>query len=224
MLWYETDVHGSFNIFSYAKTVVWLPSLSCAMVQKLTSEGLETFSSCLLYTCETAYYNMVAAVKREHHLLGQCSLSASEQHRPRDHSFRPEAGPAANLPASESGAKQPATVWVISSQVWVCKCLTLANVVQHHRLSWRNRPAQFVFSNPADIFIQTQMCVFFIPFECRPKGNNCIKRILWSLAQLYTLTYVLPAAFSVTPVTTTTYYVPVYRRFAVFLCVPPHKT
>ena len=37
---------------------------------------IRTFSSCLLYTCETAYYSMVAAVKREHHLPGQCSLSA----------------------------------------------------------------------------------------------------------------------------------------------------
>ena len=27
------------------------------MALKLTSKGLETFSSCLLYTCEPAYYN-----------------------------------------------------------------------------------------------------------------------------------------------------------------------
>ena len=46
----------SFDIFSY-ETVVWLPSSSCAMVLKLTSKGLETFSSCLLHTCETAWYN-----------------------------------------------------------------------------------------------------------------------------------------------------------------------
>ena len=46
----------SFDMFSY-ETVVWLSSLSCAMALKLTSKGLETFSSCLLYTCESAYYN-----------------------------------------------------------------------------------------------------------------------------------------------------------------------
>ena len=44
----------SFDMFSY-ETVVRLPSLS--MTLKLTSKGLETFSSCLLYTCETVYYN-----------------------------------------------------------------------------------------------------------------------------------------------------------------------
>ena len=61
-------------------------------------------------------------------------------------------------------------------------------------------------------------------WECRLKGNNCIKRILWSLAQLYTLVYVLRAAFLLLwPVTTTTYCAPVYRRFAVFLCVPPRN-
>ena len=44
----------SFYTFSY-ETVVWLPSLPCATALKLTSEGLETFSSCLLYTCETEH-------------------------------------------------------------------------------------------------------------------------------------------------------------------------
>ena len=190
MLWYETDVHGSFNIFSY-ETVVWLPSLSwVSVVQKLTSEGLETFSSCLMYTCETAYYNMVAAVKREHHLLGQCSLSAlwtAQTQRPFLSTRGWAGGESSRQWISSKATRCDCLSRVISSQVWVCKCLTLASVVQLHRLSWRNRPAQFVFSNPADIFIQTQMCVLFIPFECRPKGNNCIKRILWSLAQLYTL-------------------------------------
>ena len=32
-------------------------------------------------------------------------------------------------------------------------------------------------------------------WECRLKGNNCINRILWSLAQLYTLVYMLRTAF-----------------------------
>ena len=42
-----------------------------------------------------------------------------------------------------------------SSQVWVCKHLTLAKVVQHLRLSRRNRPAQFFCSNLAELFVQT---------------------------------------------------------------------
>ena len=140
----------SFDIFSY-ETVVWLPSLSCAMALKLTSKGLETFSSCLLYTCETAYYKMMAAVKREHHLPGQCSISAhwTAQNRRPFLSTRGWAGESSRQWISSKAAFDCS----ISSQVWVCKRLTLASVVQHHRLSWRNHPAQFFCSNFAEPFI-----------------------------------------------------------------------
>ena len=56
--------------------------------------------------------------------------------------------------------------------------------------------------SPCTIFLQqpcrtcrANRCVALIPCECKPKGNNCITRILWSLAQLYTLMYVLQTAF-----------------------------
>ena len=42
------------------------------MARKLTSTGLETFSSCLLYTCETAYYNS------DHHR--DCCFHCSPRH------------------------------------------------------------------------------------------------------------------------------------------------
>ena len=42
---------------------------------------------------------------------------------------------------------------------------------------------------------RTNRCVALVPCECKPKGNNCIQRILCSLAQLYTLIYVLRTAF-----------------------------
>ena len=35
------------------------------MALKLTSKGLETFSSCLLYTSETAYYNTLPVIRRK---------------------------------------------------------------------------------------------------------------------------------------------------------------
>ena len=89
-----------------------------------------TFSSCLLYTCETAYYNMVAAVKREHHLPGQCS--------PFDQRLGRRIFPPVNLGQSNFDCSS-------SLRVWVCKRLTLASVLQHLRLSRRNRPARFFF-------------------------------------------------------------------------------
>ena len=111
---------SNFGMFS-CETVVWLPSLSCAMAQKLTSKGLDTLSSCLLYTCVTAYYTMVAAVKENIICLVNAACPPTEQHRTGDRSFRPEAGPA-NLPASESREKQPSTVQVPrkprSKNVW----------------------------------------------------------------------------------------------------------
>ena len=55
------------------------------------------------------------------------------------------------------------------------------------------------------------------------KGNNCTKRILCSFAQLYTFIWALSdSILSLSPVTTTTHCVPVYKHLAVFLCVPPH--
>ena len=129
-------------------------SLPCAMAQKLISKGLETFSSCLLYTCETVYYNMVAAVKREHHLPGQCSLSAhwTAQNRRPFLSTRGWAGESSRQWISSKAATFDCSS---SSQVWVCKRLTLANVVQYLRLSRRNRPAQFFCSNRAELFVQS---------------------------------------------------------------------
>ena len=53
----------------------------------------------------------------------------------------------------------------------------------------------FFCCNHEELFIRTGVYVGLIPFECKLKGNNCIKRILWSLAQLYTLVYVLRTAF-----------------------------
>ena len=114
-----------------------------------------TFSSCLLYTCETAYYNMVAVVKREHHLPGQCSLSA----RWTAQTWRP-------FLSTRGWAGESSRQWISSkatfdcsssSQVWVCKRLTLAIVVQHLRLSRRNRPAQF-FAASLQNFSYKQVC------------------------------------------------------------------
>ena len=206
----------SFDMFSY-ETVVWLPSLSCAMALKLTSKGLETFSSCLLSTCETAYYTMVAAVKREHHLPGQCSLSAhwTAQNRHFDQRL--------GRRISRQWIRSKATFdCSSSSQVWVCKRLILASVVQHHRLSWRNRPAQY-FAATLQNFSYNQVCR---PHTMRVQAQG---------EQLHQAHLVIPctvmyphisASDSILllwPVTTTTYCVPVHRRFAVFLCVPPQN-
>ena len=153
MLWYETNV--VISICSVAKLWFDCLSLSCAMAQKLTSKGLETLSSCLLYTCVTAYYNMVAAVKRQHHLPGQRSLSAhwTAQNRRPFLSTRGWAGE-----SSRQWISSKATFGCsFSSQASVWKRLTLASVVQHFRLSRMNRPALFsLFSiNLAELFIRT---------------------------------------------------------------------
>jgi len=198
----------SFDIFSY-ETVVWLPTLFCAMAVKLTSIGLET-----------VYYNMVAAVKREHHLPGQCSLSAhwTAQNRRPSLSTKGWAGESSRQWISSKATFDCSS----SSQVWVCKRLTLASVVQHHRLSWRNRHAQY-FAATLQNFSYNQVCS---PHTMRVQAQG---------EQLHQVHFVIPctvmyphicASDSILllwPVTTTTYCVPVHRRFAVFLCVPPQN-
>ena len=47
----------NFDMLRY-ETSVWLSLLSCAMTQKLISKWLETFSCCLMCTCETVHHNM----------------------------------------------------------------------------------------------------------------------------------------------------------------------
>ena len=132
----------------------------------------------------------MAAVKREHHLPGQCSLSThwTAQTQRSSLSTRGWAGESSRQWISGKATFDCSS----SSQVWVCKRLTLASVVQHLRLSRRNRHS--FLQQPWRTF-RTNRCVALIPCECKPKGNNCIKRILWSLAQLYTLVYVLRTAF-----------------------------
>ena len=65
---------------------------------------------------------------------------------------------------------------------------TSSSVVQ------KESPCTFFLQQPCRTF-RANRCVALIPCECKPKGNNCIKRILWSLAQLYTLMYALRTAF-----------------------------
>ena len=137
MLWYETD--AIVSLCSVTK-LVWLPSLSCAIARKLIGKGLETLSSCLLHTCEIAYYNMVAAVKR-YHLPSQRSLSApwtAQNLRP-SLSTRGFAGESSLQWISSKATFDCSS----SSQVWVCKRLTLASVVQRLRLGRRNRLVLF---------------------------------------------------------------------------------
>ena len=140
----------SFIMCSY-ETVFWLPSF-CLVLWRWgwPVKWLNVF---LLHTCETAYYNMVAAVKREQHLPGQCSLSAHWTAQTRRPSL-----------STRGWAGESSRQWIwgkatfdcsSSSQVWVCKHLTLAKVVQHLQLSRRNRPAQFFCSNLAELFVQT---------------------------------------------------------------------
>ena len=139
------------------------------------------FSSCLLYTCKTAYYNLVAAVKREHHLPGQCSSlnSTDPETIPFDQRLGRRIFPPVNLEQATFDCSS-------SSQIWVYKRLTLASVVQHLRLSRRNRPAFLCFCflffcvlfSPATLqnFSYQQVCS---PHTMRvqAKGNNCIKPI-----------------------------------------------
>jgi len=94
-------------------------------------------ASCILVRL---YYNMTAAVRRQHHLPGQRSLSAlwtAQTQRP-SLSTRGWAG------VSSPVYLHHATVdCSISSHVWVCKRLALASALQHLSLWRRNRPAQF---------------------------------------------------------------------------------
>ena len=190
LLWYETDAVVSLC----AVTKLCFDCLRFGLLLWRWGWPVNDWnvSSCLLYTCETAYYNMVAAVKREHHLPGQYSLPAHWTAQTRRPSF-----------STRGWAGESFRQWISgkatfdcssSSQVWVCKHLTLAKVVHHLRLSRRNRPAHFFLQQPCRTF-RANRCIALIPCECKPKGNNCIKRILWSLAQLYTLIYALRTAF-----------------------------
>ncbi len=142
----------SFIMCSY-ETVFWLPSFCLLLWRWGWPVNDWNVSSCLLYTCETAYYNMVAAVKREHHLPGQYSLPAHWTAQTRRPSF-----------STRGWAGESSRQWISgkatfdcssSSQVWICKHLTLAKVVHHLRLSRRNRPAHFFCSNLAELFVQT---------------------------------------------------------------------
>ena len=63
-----------------------------------------------------AYVVLCYGGEADQYRIGNCVLQhggsgKTEQHRTGDHPFRPKAGPA-NLPASESRAKQPSTVQV----------------------------------------------------------------------------------------------------------------
>ncbi len=209
----------SFIMCSY-ETVFWLPSFCLLLWRWGWPVNDWNVSSCLLYTCETAYYNMVAAVKREHHLPGQYSLPAHWTAQTRRPSF-----------STRGWAGESSRQWISgkatfdcssSSQVWICKHLTLAKVVHHLRLSRRNRPAHF-FAATLQNFSCKQVCS---PHTMRVQAQG---------EQLHQAHLVIPctviyphvcASDSILllwPVTTTTYCVPVYRRFAVFLCVPPQN-
>ena len=222
MLWYKTDAVVSLC----AVTKLCFDCLRFVLCYgaEADQQMIGTFSSCLLYTCETAYHNMVAAVKREHHLPGQCSLSAHWTAQTR----RP-------FLSTRGWAGESSRQWIASkatfdcsssSQVWVSKRLTLANVVQHLRLSRRNRPAFFFF-----FFFLAALQNVSYKQVCSPHTM----RVQTQGEQLHQAHLVIPctviyphicASDSILllwPVTTTTSCVPVYRRFAVFLCVPPHN-
>ena len=183
------------------------------MARKLISKRMEMFSSCLLYTCETVSHKMVAALRREHHLPDHNAASS-----PPDQA-EPETIPAAFRPGSGSPgqrikfpppAKQPSSV-----QVSPRLGLQTSNL-GHCGTASSTEPS----SNLAELFTRTGVYVAFILCECKFKGNNCIKRILCSFAQLYTFVCALWTALflSLWPVTTALHCVPVYRRFAVPLC------
>ena len=153
MLWYETDAVVSLC----AVTKLCFDCLRFCLLLWRWGWPVNDWnvSSCLLYTCETAYYNMVAAVKREHHLPGQYSLPAHWTAQTRRPSF-----------STRGWAGESSRQWISgkatfdcssSSQVWVCKHLTLAKVVHHLRLSRRNRPAHF-FAATLQNFSCKQVC------------------------------------------------------------------
>ena len=169
-------------MFSY-ETGVRLPSLSWAKSLKLTSKGLETFSSCLLYTCETVHYNMVAVVKREHRLSGQRSLSAhwtAQNQRP-SLSTRGWAGESSRQCISRNLQLLKFHAHLGQQKSNHGQCGTASSVVPKDSLCT-------VFAAALQNFSYEQVCIYIalIPRECKFKGNNYIHRVLWSLAQLYT--------------------------------------
>ena len=146
------------------------------MARKLTSKGLETFSSCLLYTCETAYHSMVAAVKREHHLPGQRNLSAhraAQNRRPSlsdDKKLGRRIFPPVNLEQSNLRLfKFLASLGLQTSNLG--QCGTSSSVVP------KELPCTVFLQQPCITF-HTNRYVALVPCECKLKGNNCIKRIL----------------------------------------------
>ena len=126
---------------------------------------------------------MTAAVRRQHHLPGQ----PSEQHRPRDRPFRPEAGPAYLRQCIST--MQPSTVQFPrtsgSANVW----------------PWPVRYSIFHCDEGIALhsFQQPRRTVYTIRYTF--KGNNCMKRILCSLAQLYTFVGVVWTALMFATVT-----------------------
>ena len=95
----------------------------------------------LVYLWECIAQQGGSGKKREHHLPVSAASPPTGQHRPADRPFRPEAGPAeSSRQCISSNATSDCSG---SSQVWVCKRLTLASVVQHLPLCRRNRTAQF---------------------------------------------------------------------------------
>ena len=145
----------SLNMLRYETVPVLLSSLCRATAARklINKAGLETFSSCLWYTCETVYRNMVAAVKREHH------AHWTAQNRRLSLSTRGWAVESSSRQCISSNATFDCSS---SSHVWVCRRLTLASVVQHLPLRRRNRPAQFLQQWPCRTS-HINRCVAFIP-------------------------------------------------------------
>ena len=205
MLWYETDAEVS--TCSVTKLWFWLSSLSCAMARKLTSKGLETFSSCPVYTCETAYHNMVAAVKREHHLPDQCRLSAhwtAQNRRPSSLSTRGWAGESSRQWISNNATFDCSS----SSPVWVCRRLTLASVYS-------------IFGCAEGIALHS-----FFAATLQNFSYEQVMRVQAQGEQLHQMHLVVPCRVVYRHIrfgqwSYLTYCVLMYRRFAVLLCVPP---
>ena len=94
---------------------------------------------------------------------------------------------------------------------------TASSVVQ------KESPCTIFLQQPCRTF-RANRCVDLIPCECKPKGNNCIKaHLVIPCTVIYPHVCASDSILLLWPVTTTTYCVPVYRRFTVFLCVPPQN-
>ena len=181
----------SFIMCSY-ETVFWLPSFwSSAMALRLTSKWLERFLLPLVYLWDCILQHGGSGKKRTSSSWSIQPPRPLNSTDPKTILFDQRLGrrifPPVNLGQSNLRLfKFLASLGLQASNLG--QGGTSSSVVQ------KESPCTFFLQQPCRTF-RANRCVALIPCECKPKGNNCIKRILWSLAQLYTLIYALRTAF-----------------------------